>query len=586
MAANNREIFDRLIGLETEYALHLRLLESAPTRTNRYALFRNFLESLREKTALAAARHMKEGAFLANGGAVWFETERPASGGGLIEGATPECRGPRQLIQYQRAQDSLLSEAAADVLGLVSFRLIKNDRDAVGNVYGAQENYETTFATGWQLWAWRLSLVLIFPLVVFTWLGLWLMVGGVLAYGLFASLFYIAVAPWLKRPATLAIALFGGEFENMADGLAGPVWLESCLAILSRIWMAPLAAALQAVLWTIAFTRIRRQILPFLVTRPIVCGAGMVDEAGRFLISDKAPAINSLTGYGGFLNDRPMFSFGHLFKALCSDGFLAPREYLSLFSERQRLQIALGDSNMAETAEYLRVATTLLVIDAIEAGEMPPPPRIRAPLRALRQICSDPDLTTTIPVVGKANVRALDIQRFYLDACRRFVERRPEAPAEARRVLQLWEDTLDSLEHDPEALIGVLDWPTKRFLLNKSGPDASWAQKKKIDIRYHELSPDGYFEMLKATNMVATIVDESDIAHARRNPPHDSPAAVRSRFIREFSGGDEPLAVNWRYVFLGRGLQAKVIPLRRYQRGNHLAAKRNTEELFDADTEE
>ncbi len=586
MAANKRDIFDRLIGLETEYALHLRSLESTPGRTNRYALFRQFLDSLRERTCIATARHMKEGAFLANGGAVWFETERPASGGGLIEGATPECRTPRQLVQYQRAQDSLLSEAAADVTGLVSFRLIKNDRDAVGNVYGAQENYEVVFATGWRLWLWRMSLVLIFPLVVFTWIGLWLMVGCVLAYGLFASIVYLASAPWMKKPANLAIALFGGEFENMGEGLAGPVWLESLLAIVSRVWMAPLAALLQGILWCTAFTKIRRQILPFLVTRGVVCGAGMVDEAGRFLISDKAPAINSLTGYGGFLNDRPMFSFGHLFKALCSDGFLAPREYLSLFSHRQRFQIALGDSNMAETAEYLRVATTLLVIDAIEAGEMPSPPRIRRPLRALRQICHDFELTGTIAVAGGAQVRALDIQRFYLDACCRFVERRPEAPAEARRVLTLWEETLDALEHDPESLIGVLDWPTKRFLLDKAGHDASWAQKKKIDIRYHELSPDGYFEMLKTTNMVATIVDDSDIAHARRNPPHDSPAAVRSRYIREFSGGDEPLAVNWRYVFLGRGFNTKVIPLRRYQAGPKRAVRPNPEEMFDTDGEE
>jgi len=43
---------------------------------------------------------------------VWFETERPAAGGGLIEGATPECRGPLQVVRYQRAQDQLLSQCA------------------------------------------------------------------------------------------------------------------------------------------------------------------------------------------------------------------------------------------------------------------------------------------------------------------------------------------------------------------------------------------------------------------------------------------------------------------------------------------
>ncbi len=61
---------------------------------------------------------------------------------GLIEGATPECRGPLQVVRYQRAQDQLLSQCArlAEVDG--EFSLVKNDRDAAGNVYGAQENYE------------------------------------------------------------------------------------------------------------------------------------------------------------------------------------------------------------------------------------------------------------------------------------------------------------------------------------------------------------------------------------------------------------------------------------------------------------
>jgi proteasome accessory factor A len=95
--------------------------------------------------------------------------------------------------------------------------------------------------------------------------------------------------------------------------------------------------------------------------------------------------------------------------------------------------------------------------------------------------------------------------------------------------------------------------------------NADWAQKKKIDLRYHELSPQGYFEMLKGTGMVALIVDEAEIASACRNPPLGTPAAARSRYIREFSGSEEGLAVNWKYVFLGRGWGTRVIRLDRFQ---------------------
>jgi proteasome accessory factor A len=162
---------------------------------------------------------------------------------------------------------------------------------------------------------------------------------------------------------------------------------------------------------------------------------------------------------------------------------------------------------------------------------------------------------------------ALEIQRFYLEACRRFLERRPDAPVEARHVLRRWELALDALADDPQSLVGTLDWVTKRFILDKSGRGASWEARKKIDIRYHELSPHGYFQRLKATGIVGELLDPSEIDHARRNPPQGTPASVRGRYIREFASGEEDIAANWHAVFLGNGYGAKVVRLDRFQLG-------------------
>ena len=160
--ANKPAVFQRLIGLETEYALLTPNAADQP-RLNRHAVFHELVAALRTKIPCAAARNMKEGVFHAAGGAVWFETERPALGGGLIEGSTPECRSPRQLLAWQRAQDEMLAEAADTAFG-GAIRLIKNDRDAAGNVYGTQENYEATLASGWRLILWRTTLLLLPPL--------------------------------------------------------------------------------------------------------------------------------------------------------------------------------------------------------------------------------------------------------------------------------------------------------------------------------------------------------------------------------------------------------------------------------------
>jgi proteasome accessory factor A len=355
--------------------------------------------------------------------------------------------------------------------------------------------------------------------------------------------------------------------ELASETPTGPAWLEAILSIVARVLTAPLALALFAVLWLTAFVRIRRQLTPFLLTRSLIAGSGMIDESGNFLLADKATGMNCLTGFGGLLGDRPIFCLGHFFKAVYADAWLAPQQYLRLFRSRQRLQISLGDSNMAETAEYLRVGTTLLVIDAIEAGELPAIPAVRRPIRALRAICGDASLTLRVPLVGGDAPSALDIQRFYLEACRRFIQRRPDAPAEARDILRRWEVALDQLADDPQSLVGSLDWVTKRFLLDKAGRGKLWAARKKIDIRYHELSPQGYFERLRASGIVSQLVDEAEVEHARRNPPAGTPAAVRGRYIREFADGDDTVSANWNAVYLGQGRDYKVVRLDRYQLG-------------------
>lgn len=557
--ANTPDVFQRLIGLETEYALFVPA--AGQQLPSRYALFGAVLAALRKKIPCARARTMKEGAFHAAGGAVWFETERPALGGGLIEGATPECRTPRQLLAWQRAQDELLSEAAHNAFD-GALRLIKNDRDAEGNIYGAQENYEARFAIGWQLVIWRAALVLMLPLAAVTWLILWTFDLFAAGYAVVATLIYLTAERFLPRPEWLARLLFGCSVRELAtDVPTGPAWLEALLTAAARAVSAPLSVLLFAALWLTAFTRIRRELTPFLISRPIVGGSGMIDEQGNFQLADKAPAMTCLVGLGGWLGARPIYCLVNFLKPVFAESRLVWQQYRQLFSGRQRLQIALGDSNMAEAAEYLRVGTTLLVLDAIEAGEMPSVPRVRRPMRSLRAICSDPTLATRIPLAGGGSASALEIQRFYLEACRRFLDRRPDAPAEARDVLRRWEAVLDLLSDDPQGLVGTLDWITKQFVLDKAGRGAAWEVRKKIDIRYHELSPQGYFQRLRTTGIVLDLLERSEIEHARRNPPLGTPATIRGRYIREWAADDESIAANWQAIYLGQGRECKIVRL-------------------------
>jgi proteasome accessory factor A len=322
----------------------------------------------------------------------------------------------------------------------------------------------------------------------------------------------------------------------------------------------------------------------------------MLDAEGRFHLADKAEAINCLIGYGGFASDRPMFSFGHFFKAMAFQAWASPGDYVALFQPRQRLQICLGDSNMCEEAEYLRVGVTMLLLDAIEAGELPRVPRLWRPIRATRAISRDPTLRTRVRLSGGRKWTALQIQRFYLNAVRQFLDRTPDAPEEAHDVFRRWEEVLDALEdactsaseydakremaseadptlavsrleQAPRSLVGRLDWATKKFLLDEAGENAPWESRKKIDLRYHELSGQGYFMQLAEAGHATKLVTADELDRAVRTPPPGTPASARGRYIREFAEGALPLRVNWSRIIIGRGLKAKIVHLAKFDDG-------------------
>jgi proteasome accessory factor A len=564
--ANNPPIFDRLAGLETEYAIRFHPADPHLPRPSKFSLYRALTLALRKRLLTVPARHDKDGVFTATGGSVWFEYLPPHDESGLIEGSTPECRGPRQLLTYQRAQDRLLAEAAERASHEGEFCLLKNDRDARGNVYGAQENYEAVLATGWRLIAWRAALVALLPLVVLTWIFFLLLYLAIRLYVGIATLIYLPLSPW-DESRNLSRVLFGGDTaDGRETGHPCAPWLCTLLNRVCAVFTLPLAGSLLVMVKCLAFHKTRRELLPFLLSRAVFTGAGMVDSDGRFHIADKAPAMNCLVGFGGFLYDRPVYSFGHFFKTIFYDACCSPRDYFELWKDRQRLQIALGDSNMADTAEYLRIGTTMLVLDCIEDGELPQLPRLRRPLASLKKVCADPSLAATIAFAGGSSATALELQRFYWEACRRFLERRADAPAEARDVLRRWGDVLERLEQDPYSLVGEVDWVTKRFLLEQAGRDCNWAAKKKIDLRYHELTDAGYFMKLKNAEHTTILIDEEAIERAMRAPPSDTPATTRGHYIREFGGGDEVVAANWKYVYLGDGPRARTIQIADYGR--------------------
>jgi proteasome accessory factor A len=222
------------------------------------------------------------------------------------------------------------------------------------------------------------------------------------------------------------------------------------------------------------------------------------------------------------------------------------RNLPSLFAQRQRLQIGFSDANACENAEYLKIGTAMLVIDMAEAGWLRHAPRLTNPMAAMRAIGSGDGLRATVRTT-RGPLTGVQIQRWYAERATAFLAAMPAVPMEAPDLIRRWRTVLDALDSDPDELVGRVDWVTKRYLLDTVASDASIAERKKVDMRYHELAT-GYAAQLAAEGLLPRVTDDESVARAMHEPPEDTPAAQRSRFVRKVADESIEAHIDWRQV--------------------------------------
>lgn len=525
----------RLMGTETEYAIRYRP-GPGDSAVDNEQVFDLILAALREQVPITKARGMvaqvRKRVFTANGGAIYYEHQPRHAQNGLVEGATPECRGPGSLLRYQRAQDRLLARAVQRVRRGLSedaeLSLRKNARDAVGNIYGPQESYEAPLASGLSLWLWRIGVVSLLPLVLVSILILWSMLLVLLVFIVMSAIWAVGVAIGGDEQAALR------RWERRSQAVA-----EGIMEVAAQVVLGPPFALMSLLVRAFAWRPQRRALLGFLVSRCIVSGAGSLEPDGSFVLCEKISGLRRTIRWTAHADDRAIFEIGHLFKDLGEPMWLQTRRVKRLLRQRQRLQLSLSDSNRCDVAEYLKLGTTALILDLAEAGALSDAPRPSDPMGAARDLSGDPDLNALVAIRGGDPMTALQLQRWYHRKAAAWLDAQDVPALEAADVVYLWGEVLDALEQDPERLVGQLDWVTKRALLDRA-TDEPPAVRKRIDLGYHDLGDD-YHQWLADEGLVRRLVEDDDIDEAIEVPPHDSPAGLRGRLVRQ--GGD--VEVDW-----------------------------------------
>lgn len=297
----------------------------------------------------------------------------------------------------------------------------------------------------------------------------------------------------------------------------------------------------------VPFAQVVSGLLPFLVARPLICGAGRVglgpvSEEPGYQIAARADYIETEVGLETTLR-RPLVN--------------TRDEPHATATAYRRLHLISGDATLADVGGLLKVGTTSLVLRLIESG-LAPRIELRKPVEAVRILSRDCTLRDTVETRSGDRVTGVDLLTAYLDAARSaYAQGRPgwEHDSDTDLVLELWADLLDDLAHDPMSAADRVDWVAKLGLLRayRDRDGLSWDDPRLalIDIQYSDIDPGrGLALRMRAAGRLRSLVDDDTVCRAVSQAPLDTRAWFRGECVRRFGGSIR--AASWDSVVFSR----------------------------------
>lgn len=298
-----------------------------------------------------------------------------------------------------------------------------------------------------------------------------------------------------------------------------------------------------------------KQLLPFLVTRQLICGAGK-------LAIPYPGAPNENFGPGYTMSQRA----DHVWEGV-SSATTRSRPIINTrdephadSSKYRRLHVIVGDSNMSEVTTALKVGSTLLVLEMIEAGVALPDFEMANEIRSIREISRDFTGQVDIALRSGSTATPLEIQRAFYDAACAYLASREDPErgtpnAELTPVVDLWGRVLDCFDTGDFSPVSTeIDWVIKKSLLDRMaaarGLDPIDPRLAQIDLMYHDIHPTrGLFNVLARRGLARTLLAPETIEQAVRQAPPTTRAAVRGRFIAAVRAHPElSYTVDWMRV--------------------------------------
>ena len=300
-----------------------------------------------------------------------------------------------------------------------------------------------------------------------------------------------------------------------------------------------------------------RRLMPFLITRQLISGAGMIHHPNPMAKGEGFPL-------GYCISQRADHVWEGVSSATTrSRPIINTRDEPHADSHRyRRLHVIVGDANMAEPTIALKVGSTLLVLEMIEAEVGLPDMELANDIESIREISRD--LTGRVPLKLKDGTTrsALEIQQIVLEHARRWVDQRVETATadgtvlgtsneEMARVVDLWGRTLEAIDtQDFSQVDQEIDWVIKKKLLDRyqtrGGLELNDPRLAQIDLTYHDIRPGrGLFSVLENRGLIMRWTTDEAITHAVDHAPETTRAHLRGQILKTADKLGAPVTVDW-----------------------------------------
>ena len=310
----------------------------------------------------------------------------------------------------------------------------------------------------------------------------------------------------------------------------------------------------------VGFERLYRAVVPMLLARQVLCGAGKVgSETGRscsYQISQRAdffvePA-NAET-----LFRRPVFNTR-------DEAHANPAEWI-------RLHVIAGDANMLASATARKVSLIKLALALEIAGETPVWD-IPKPVEAFQSISRDESGKFEIQLAGKSWTTAFEVLESYFAAAESVFGLKAEPGNEAARAIKECRDLMESFTGCPERFAYSVDWAAKRAMLDSvmAEEDLDWRDPslQAYDLEYHNIErEEGLFHALEQMNSVEPQPSIDSLEGMLEEPVQNSRALARGVAVKNL--GTSLKNACWRTLVFeidGELVEVELEPNREYPR--------------------